>query len=167
MSWIRKFISAIALCAVQAAAWGQAWPAKPVRVVVPFTPGSATDIMARVVSEKLSSQLGQPAVVENRPGAGGTIGAALVVKSEPDGHTLFVHSSSERATSSGRPIRLRMPLANLPRKNRPSRVTIGSPHSTACMAVLKPEKPIVSRNTSARSSKPRNADWLCQGTNAA
>src|SRR6266581_5526868 len=91
---------AIALCAAQSAVWAQAWPAKPIKVIVPFTPGSGTDIIARTVSERLSPQLGQPIVIENRPGAGGTIGAAVVAKSGPDGYTLFVHSSSYTVTPS-------------------------------------------------------------------
>jgi len=93
-------IAALALCALHVSAQAQAWPSKPVRIVVPFTPGSGTDIIARTVTERLSPQIGQPIVIENRPGAGGTIGAALVVKSEPDGHTLFVHSSSYTVTPS-------------------------------------------------------------------
>src|SRR3979490_2238269 len=93
-------IAAIALCLLQSAAWAQAWPAKPIKVVVPFTPGSGTDIMARTVSEKLSLQLGQPVVIENRPGAGGTIGTGLVAKAEPDGHTILVHSSTYTVTPS-------------------------------------------------------------------
>ena len=100
MSWSWKSIAALALCAAQAAAWAQSWPAKSVRIIVPFTPGSGTDIMARLVSEKLNSQLGQPVVVENRPGAGGTIGAGLVAKAEPDGYTILVHSSSYTVTPS-------------------------------------------------------------------
>jgi tripartite-type tricarboxylate transporter receptor subunit TctC len=100
MSRFWKAIAAIALCAAQTAAWAQAWPAKPIKVIVPFTPGSGTDIMARTVSEKLSLQLGQPVVIENRPGAGGTIGAALVAKAEPDGYTVLVHSSSYTVTPS-------------------------------------------------------------------
>jgi tripartite-type tricarboxylate transporter receptor subunit TctC len=100
MPWSWKSIAALALCAAHAAAWAQAWPAKSVRIIVPFTPGSGTDIMARLVSEKLSSQLGQSVVVENRPGAGGTIGAGLVAKAEPDGYTILVHSSSYTVTPS-------------------------------------------------------------------
>jgi len=87
----------------QGAAGAQTWPAKPLHVVVPFTPGSATDIMARTVSEKLSAQLGQPVLVENRPGAGGTIGAGAVAKSDPDGYTILVHSSSYTVTPSTYP----------------------------------------------------------------
>jgi len=79
---------------VATAAWGQAFPTKPVRVVVPFTAGSATDILARTVGQKLSEQWGQPVVIDNRPGAGGTIGAAIVAKSPGDGYTLLVHSAA-------------------------------------------------------------------------
>lgn len=95
-----KWLAAVLLCATQALAWAQAWPSKPIRIIVPFTPGSGTDIMARTVSERLSTQLGQPVLVENRPGAGGTIGAALVAKSDPDGYTILVHSSSYTVTPS-------------------------------------------------------------------
>jgi len=97
-SW--KFAAALALCLTQGLAWAQSWPAKSVRIVVPFTPGSATDIMARIVSERLTTQLGQPVVVENRPGAGGTIGAGLVAKAESDGYMILVHSSSYTVTPS-------------------------------------------------------------------
>src|SRR5688572_21997858 len=70
------------------------WPNKTLRVVVPFTPGSATDAVARIVTERLSIQLGQTIVIENRPGAGGTIGVAVVAKANADGYTLLAHSSS-------------------------------------------------------------------------
>ena len=100
MRKFRTLAAGIALCIAQTTAWAQAWPAKPIRIIVPFTPGSGTDIIARTVTERLSPQLGQPIVTENRPGAGGTIGAAVVAKSEPDGYTLFVHSSSYTVTPS-------------------------------------------------------------------
>ena len=79
------------LCAGLAVAQG--YPGKPIKIVVPFTAGSATDIMARLVGEKLSAAWGQPVVVDNKPGAGGTVGSALVAKSEPDGYTLLVVST--------------------------------------------------------------------------
>src|SRR3989454_506510 len=100
MSRFCKGIAAIVLCAAQTVAWAQAWPARPIRIIVPFTPGSGTDIIARTVTERLSPQLGQPIVIENRPGAGGTIGAAVGANSGPDGTTLFVPSSSYTVTPS-------------------------------------------------------------------
>jgi tripartite-type tricarboxylate transporter receptor subunit TctC len=70
-----------------------AWPSRPIRMIVPFTAGSGTDIIARTVGDAMSRSLGQPVIVENKPGAGGTIGAAQVAKSEPDGYTVLIHSS--------------------------------------------------------------------------
>ena len=72
----------------------QSWPARPIRAIVPFTAGSGTDIISRVVLDQLSSQLGQPIVVENKGGAGGTIGPAFVAKSDPDGYTILTPSSA-------------------------------------------------------------------------
>lgn len=91
----RRILVALALLAgMQGAAVAQAWPSKPVRVIVPVTAGSALDITARVIAERLSAQLGQTFVVENRTGAGGTIGAAFVAKSDPDGYTILIHSTA-------------------------------------------------------------------------
>ena len=88
----RFFVGAAAALAV-ACSWAQTYPSKTIRIVVPFTAGSATDIMARVVGEKLQAAWGQPVVVENRPGAGGTLGATQVARAEADGHTLLVVST--------------------------------------------------------------------------
>ncbi|KAF1065398.1 MAG: hypothetical protein GAK39_05537 [Variovorax sp.] len=68
----------------------QAWPAKPINLVVPFPPGGSSDVLARSLSDKLSQSLGQPVVVESRPGAGATLGADYVAKARPDGYTLLM-----------------------------------------------------------------------------
>ena len=74
------------------------WPSKPIRAIVPFAAGAATDIVARQVLEQVSRQLGQPIIVENKPGAGGTIGSSVVAHAEPDGYTILVHSNSYTVT---------------------------------------------------------------------
>jgi tripartite-type tricarboxylate transporter receptor subunit TctC len=88
----------LAVCVVgvlAAAASAQDFPNKPVKIVVPFTAGSATDILARTVGQKLNELWNQPVVIENRGGAGGTIGAGIVAKSPADGYTLLVHSAAQ------------------------------------------------------------------------
>ena len=80
----------------------QSWPTKPIRVIVPLTAGSASDVMGRIVVDQLSAQLGQPVIVENRPGAGNTIGMSAVAKAEPDGYTLLVNSSTHTVTPATR-----------------------------------------------------------------
>jgi tripartite-type tricarboxylate transporter receptor subunit TctC len=86
----------IALCLLltQAAATAQDWPARPIRAIIPFGAGSATDLVPRIVFEQLSTQLGQPIVVENRTGAGGTLGTSAVAKADSDGYTLLAHSNA-------------------------------------------------------------------------
>jgi tripartite-type tricarboxylate transporter receptor subunit TctC len=76
------------------------WPSKTIKVIVPFGPGSAADASGRAVIDLLSKQLGQPIIVENRVGAGGTIGAGVVAKAAPDGYTLLIHSNSHTVTAS-------------------------------------------------------------------
>jgi len=71
----------------------QTYPSKPIKIIVPFTPGSATDVMARIVGERLNAAWGQPVVVDNRPGAGGTIGIRETARADADGYTLVVVSS--------------------------------------------------------------------------
>ncbi len=83
------FVSAC-LVAAATTALAQGYPSRPIRVVVPFTPGTGMDIIARNVGPKLSERLGQPVVIDNRPGASGNLGAELVAKSAPDGHTVMV-----------------------------------------------------------------------------
>src|SRR5882757_3339815 len=89
---------ALALVSVTGAAEAQTWPDKPVRIIVPLTAGSATDVMARTVAQRLTEQLGQPFIVENKPGAAGTIGVGTVARAKPDGYTILVQSSSYTIT---------------------------------------------------------------------
>jgi len=86
---------ALLLLAWAPAVMGQGYPTRQVHIIVPFTAGSATDILARTFGQKLSEMWNQSVIVDNRPGAGGTIGAALVAKSPPDGYTLLVHSAAQ------------------------------------------------------------------------
>ena len=88
-----KIACALLAAAISVSASAQPYPSKPIRIIVPFTPGSATDTMARPVADKLSAAFGQQVLVENRPGAGGTIGIAALAKSPPDGYTLAVVST--------------------------------------------------------------------------
>jgi tripartite-type tricarboxylate transporter receptor subunit TctC len=92
--------STVLMMALGGGAAAQTWPTKPIRVIVPFTAGSAVDSVARAVTDTLSQQLGQPIVVENRGGAGGTIGVGAVARAEADGHTLLVHSTSHAVTAT-------------------------------------------------------------------
>ncbi len=96
----RSLIAAGILLAGLCPAASQVWPSKPVRVIVPFTAGSAVDIVARAVMEQVSNQIGQPVIVENRGGAGGTLGVGLVAKADPDGHTVLVHSTTHAVTAT-------------------------------------------------------------------
>jgi len=118
----RTFAFAASLLACLSAG-AQTYPSKPIHVVVPFTAGSTTDIIARAVTDRLAASLGQPIIVDNKPGAGGTLGAAAVAKAEPDGHTILIHSSSHTVNpatydnltfDTERDFAGVMPLASLP-----------------------------------------------------
>ncbi|MET4579607.1 Bug family tripartite tricarboxylate transporter substrate binding protein [Ottowia thiooxydans] len=89
------------LTALPAFAQDATWPSRPLRIIVPFGPGSGNDIVARLVADHLSRALGQPVVVDNRAGANGTIGALAAARSAPDGYTLFVTTNTTQAAAPG------------------------------------------------------------------
>jgi tripartite-type tricarboxylate transporter receptor subunit TctC len=88
---MKKLLALLLLCASTALA--QSYPTRPIKIIVPFTPGSATDVMGRIVGERLNNAWGQPVIVENKPGAGGTIGIRDTARADPDGYTMVVVSS--------------------------------------------------------------------------
>jgi tripartite-type tricarboxylate transporter receptor subunit TctC len=102
----RRFLQAaagaLAVPALPSLVRAQAWPTRPIRVIVPLTAGSASDVMGRLVMEQVSAQVGQPIIFENRPGAGNTIGMAAVARAEPDGYTILVNSSTHTVTPTTR-----------------------------------------------------------------
>jgi tripartite-type tricarboxylate transporter receptor subunit TctC len=120
-----RVLAAAALLAVAQLTHAQEapFPIRAIRIIVPFTPGSVTDIMARSVSDKVAAGLGQPVIVENRPGAGGTIGTAQVAKAAPDGYTLAVVAAGHAVNpaiydklpyDSAKDLAGVIPLGNLP-----------------------------------------------------
>jgi tripartite-type tricarboxylate transporter receptor subunit TctC len=94
MNLVKLALATAAVVLTATSASAQGFPNKPIRIIVPFTPGSSTDITARAVADKLTQSLGQPVLVENRAGAGGRVGSDAVAKSAPDGYTLLVNSSA-------------------------------------------------------------------------
>src|SRR5436309_7335250 len=87
-------LAVVLLTAAASQAWAQDYPSKPVHVIISFTPGSSTDIVGRIVMQRVSEIWGQPAVLENRSGAGGSIGSNVVAKAAPDGYTLLINSNA-------------------------------------------------------------------------
>lgn len=99
--WVRSCRTLVAGLLGIGLCWGahaQDWPNKPIRALIPFTAGSSTDIVGRVVTQRLSELWGQPVVIDNKPGAGGSIASAVVAKSAPDGHTLLINSNAQVIT---------------------------------------------------------------------
>src|SRR5712691_7441346 len=88
------FAAAVSALAVPGRAPAQSWPSQPVKIVVPFSPGTGMDILARTLGPRLSEMWGQPVVVENKPGASGNLGAYQAAKAAPDGYTLLMGAST-------------------------------------------------------------------------
>jgi tripartite-type tricarboxylate transporter receptor subunit TctC len=100
MKIVPLLLSATILSVTIPAALPQDYPSKPIRLIVPFAPGGGTDILARVIAQRVSESLGQPLVVDNRAGGGGTIAAEMAVRANPDGHTLIIVSGSYSANAA-------------------------------------------------------------------
>src|SRR3954469_25662960 len=92
-----RFLTVLAVAALLAAPAAAAYPERPVHIIVPWAPGGSTDILARVAADKLTQALGQPVVVENKPGASGNVGSSIVAKAAPDCYTLLFGSMSTHA----------------------------------------------------------------------
>jgi tripartite-type tricarboxylate transporter receptor subunit TctC len=100
MKTMRNALAGLVLALIAGVVMAQPWPSKPIKWVVPFAPGGTTDILARTIGEKLSVTLGQPIIVENKPGAGGGVGAEQVAKSPPDGYTIMGGTISTHAINA-------------------------------------------------------------------
>src|SRR5437016_4739398 len=94
MSCLSRLALATCLAMLASTALAQSYPTRPIRFILPFPPGGATDVIARTVGQPLAARLGQPVVVENRPGSNGNIAAEAVARSRPDGYTLMLASDS-------------------------------------------------------------------------
>jgi tripartite-type tricarboxylate transporter receptor subunit TctC len=106
MKTVSRLLACLFAALIAQSALGQAWPSKPLRLVVTFPPGGTSDIAARLVGERLGVYLGQPVVIDNRPGVAGILGTEAVVKSAPDGYTLLLTSTAPIAfaPSTGKPL---------------------------------------------------------------
>jgi tripartite-type tricarboxylate transporter receptor subunit TctC len=100
MKTVLLLVAAALAFIIAPSAWPQKYPTKPIRMLTPFAPGGGTDILARLIGPQVSESLGQPVVVDNRPGGGGTLGAAIAVRSDPDGYTLILVSGSYGANAA-------------------------------------------------------------------
>ena len=94
MSLFNRVLLVATTILLAAAAQAETWPSRMIKATIPFGAGSAADVVPRLVFDRLSAELGQPIVVENRAGAGGTVGTAALAKSDPDGYSILAHSSA-------------------------------------------------------------------------
>jgi tripartite-type tricarboxylate transporter receptor subunit TctC len=122
LNLLKSILTAVAGLAFAASASAQSYPTKPIRLIIPFPPGGTTDLVGRVVADRLGRELGQPVIVENRGGGGGSIGATLMAKADPDGYTLGIATVSTHAVNPAcnpdlpyDPIKDFVPITNLAR----------------------------------------------------
>jgi tripartite-type tricarboxylate transporter receptor subunit TctC len=144
------------LIALYGPVWGQAYPSKPVKVIIPYPPGSTPDIVGRTASDRLQKALGQPFVVENRTGAGGNIGTDAVAKSAPDGYTLLVAINGPVAIN-------KYLYKSLPYDADKDLLPISLLASAPQMLVVKPDLPVTDFKTFLQHAK-RNPGRLSYGS---
>jgi len=100
LSHCRNILCLLLALTLSPLSWAQSFPSKPLRIVVPFGAGGVADLTARTVAQKLSQLMGQPVVVENKPGAGGIAASDMVAKAEPDGHTMLLMSNGSAVSAT-------------------------------------------------------------------
>jgi tripartite-type tricarboxylate transporter receptor subunit TctC len=153
----RPLVVLAGLC-LAGSAWSQAYPTKPVRIVVAFSPGGATDVISRIVGGKLAERWGQQVLIDNRPGAGGSIGAEHVARSAPDGHTLIMGSLSEIAINPA----LNPKLAYDPARDFAPVVLVASVPLALCVHPSIPVRSVKDYVALARA-KPQSINYASSG----
>lgn len=134
-------------------AWAQAYPSKPITIVIPFPPGGSTDVIGRLVGEKLAAKLKQPVVIDNRAGAGTVIGAGYVAKAAPDGYTLLVSSGTTFTANPA--IRPKLPYDPVQ-----SFEPIGIAGRTALVVLAKQDAPFSTLQQVTQAAKAKPGEWL-------
>ncbi|HYC48057.1 MAG TPA: tripartite tricarboxylate transporter substrate binding protein [Burkholderiales bacterium] len=158
-TFLRLTATTMATAAAARAAWAQAWPAKPIRMIVPFSAGSTSDVLGRVIAEALGPALGQTVVVENRGGAGGSIGSALVAQAAPDGYTLLFNASAHAAAAAVYP-----KLPYHPARDFAGIAVIGTVPN---LTVISPEKGIKTLKELVETAKKRPMTFGSAGVGSA
>ena len=151
----------LAMMVLPFAAQAESWPSRPIKAVIPFGAGSAADVVPRLVFDRLSAELGQPIVIENRAGAGGTLGTAAVAKADPDGYTILAHSSALTAAPA-----LFLHLGYDAAKDLASVLMLGSSANVMITPVTRPWK-TVQEFIAEASAKPGSISFGSVGIGSA
>ena len=157
----RIILASVLIAGLGKLASADTWPSKPIHAIIPFGPGSAVDIVPRIVFEQLATQLGQGIVVENKAGAGGTLGSAMVARAEPDGYTMLVHSSAHTITPALYP-KLNYDIVR-------DFVTVGAIGSVPNVMIIAPSKGFktVKEYVAAAKAKPDMSTYASLGVGSA
>ncbi|MEI8150797.1 MAG: tripartite tricarboxylate transporter substrate binding protein [Hyphomicrobiales bacterium] len=157
----RIILASVLIAGLGTLASADTWPSKPIHAIIPFGPGSAVDIVPRIVFEQLATQLGQGIVVENKAGAGGTLGSAMVARAEPDGYTMLVHSSAHTITPALYP-KLNYDIVR-------DFVTVGAIGSVPNVMIIAPSKGFktVKEYVAAAKAKPDMSTYASLGVGSA